>query len=86
MLKVCLNHSIVQYFKYMRGAHQRGAPGAVTPFAPYKIHHRVLVEVRFVSAAQMLDRGLANSELATQVVTLELSAILMGPVFLLAKA
>ena len=39
MLKVCSNHSIVQYVDYMRGAHQRGGPGAVALFAPYKIHH-----------------------------------------------
>ena len=34
MLKVYSNHSIIQYVDYMRGA-----PGAVTPFTPYKIHH-----------------------------------------------
>ena len=39
MFKVCSIHSIVQYVDYMRGAHQRGGPGAVAPFAPYKIHH-----------------------------------------------
>ena len=39
MLKVCLNHSIVQYVDYMRGALQRGGPGEVAPFAPFKIHH-----------------------------------------------
>ena len=39
MLKVCLNHSIVKYVDYMRGAHQRGGPGEVAPFAPFKIHH-----------------------------------------------
>ena len=39
MLKVCLNHSIVQYVDYMRGAHQRGGPGEVAPFAPIEIHH-----------------------------------------------
>ena len=39
MLKVCLNHSIVQYVDYMWGAHQRGGPGEVAPFAPSKIHH-----------------------------------------------
>ena len=39
MLKVRLNHSIVQYVDYMRGAHQRGGPGEVAPFAPFKIHH-----------------------------------------------
>ena len=39
MLEVCSNYSIVQYVDYMRGAHQGGVPGAVAPFAPFKIHH-----------------------------------------------
>ena len=39
MLKVCSNHSIVQYVDYMKGPNKEGGAGAVALFAPYKIHH-----------------------------------------------
>ena len=47
MLKVYSNHSLLQYVDYMKEGHQRGGPGAVAPFAPFKIHHcsTVMVEI-----------------------------------------
>ena len=41
MLKVCSNHSIIHMLTTRGGPIKEGGPGAVAPFALYKIHHCV---------------------------------------------